>query len=151
MLGYNLSCSDLGSHIEGYFLVKPGGHHHSGSFVFYVALSTRDYVAHTVYHSDIELSTRGKLHTCGLLRNELRLSSHDSPSARGLRQLVNSSFTAEITADVRYNKLLHKFLYKGRFTCSDWSYNTDVDVAARSCGYVFIYIVAHCPASVSLV
>ena len=88
MLVYDLSGAYFRRHIEGYRLIEPRRHNHTGLIALYVTESARHDIPHAVYKPHIHRSGTVYIYLNALFGYELRLGGHYCSSGGGLRQLV---------------------------------------------------------------
>ena len=143
VLRNDFSCAHFCCHIERHFLVEPGGMHHSGLFVFDVSQRTGDNITHTVDHAQPHVRIVSQRQFYRILRDELRLGSHDGSSGGGLGQFICGAFFPRFVRNMRNDQLFHESFDEGGFSGADWADDADINVTAGAAGDVLIDRICH--------
>ena len=143
MVGDDLLGAYLRRHIEGYLLVEPRCHDHTGLLVFDVAERAGDDIAHAVDEPYIECSAVSEVYADSLLGDELGLGGHNGLACGGLGKLVEGSLTHIFAVYIGYHQRLHEPFYECGFARADGSHHAYVDIAACALGDIAVYIFSH--------
>ena len=89
MILNNLLCTGLGSLVEWYRFIIPGGTYHTDSILILITLCFRYNIAYTVHQTDIHGKSVIKFDCCGIIRHKFRFGGHNRFTDSCLRQFVN--------------------------------------------------------------
>ena len=119
-------------------MIVPRGRDEALFPIFILTVNAGDHVADAVDQTHRGAHGGVQFDGDSILRDKLRLRSHDRSPRAALRQLIACALAHIIIGDVRQHKRLHKPFDKGRLPGAYRADNADVNIPAGTGGNVCV-------------
>ena len=123
---------------HGNLVIVPRGRDEALFPIFILTVDSGDHVADAVDQAHRGVHGGIQLDGNGILRDKLRLRSHDRPAGATLRQLIACALAHIFIGDVRQHERFHEPFDKGRLPGAYRADNADVNIPAGAGGNVCV-------------